>query len=114
MEVPRLGVELELQLLAYTTATAVASQLHLRPAPQRRCFCCSMMGTSVLFKSSYLGVPLMAQQKQIRLGTMRFRVRSLASLSVLRIWHCHELWCRLQMQLGCGFAVAVAKAGSCS
>jgi len=32
-------------------------------------------------------------------GTMRLRVRSLASLSGLRIWHCCELWCRLQTWL---------------
>ena len=38
----------------------------------------------------------MAQQKQIQLGTMRLQVRSLASLSELRIQHCYELWCRLQ------------------
>ena len=36
----------------------------------------------------------MVQQKQIRLGTMRFQVRSLVLLSELRIWRCHELWCR--------------------
>ena len=35
MEVPRLGVELELQLLAYTTATShIRSKLHLRPTLQ--------------------------------------------------------------------------------
>ena len=34
MEVPRLGVELELQLLAYTTATATKSELHLQPTLQ--------------------------------------------------------------------------------
>ena len=28
-------------------------------------------------------------------------------LSGLRIWHCHDLWCRLQMQLRSGVAVAV-------
>jgi len=35
---------------------------------------------------------------------MRTQVQSLASLSGLRIWHCHELWCRSQMRLrsGCG------------
>ena len=54
------------------------------------------------------GVPIMAQQKQIRLGTKRFRGQSLASLSGLRIWCCHELWCRSQMQLRSGVAVAVA------
>ena len=35
MKVPRLGVKSEIQLLAYTTATAIAgSQLHLQPTPQ--------------------------------------------------------------------------------
>ena len=35
METPRLGVELELQLLAYATATSNAGlEPHLRPAPQ--------------------------------------------------------------------------------
>ena len=29
---------------------------------------------------------------------MRLRVRSLASASGLRIQHCRELWCRLQLQ----------------
>ena len=47
---------------------------------------------------------------------MRFWIRSLASLSGLRIWHRRELWCRLQTRLGSGVAVAVAVAvaGSCS
>ena len=40
------------------------------------------------------GVPITAQQKQIRLGTVRLRVQSLASFRGLRIWHCCELWCR--------------------
>ena len=31
----------------------------------------------------------------------------LASLSGLRIWRCPKLWCRSQMQLGSGGAVAV-------
>ena len=56
----------------------------------------------------------MAQQKHIRLGTMRTQVRSLASLSALRIQRCHELWCKLQTRLGSGIAVAVAVAGSYS
>ena len=34
----------------------------------------------------------MVQQKQIRLGTMKWQVESLASLDGLRIWCCHELW----------------------
>ena len=53
------------------------------------------------------GVPVMAQGKQIQLGTMRLRVRSLALLHGLRIWRCHELWCRSQMWLGSGIAVAL-------
>ena len=36
----------------------------------------------------------MAQQKQIRLGTMRLQVQPLALLSGLRTRHCCELWCR--------------------
>ena len=36
----------------------------------------------------------MAQQKRIRLGTMRLQVQSLALLSGLRIRRCRELWCR--------------------
>ena len=38
----------------------------------------------------------------------RMQVRSLALLSGLRIRHCHELWCRSQMQLRSHVAVAVA------
>ena len=34
MEVSRLGVELELQLLAYTTATALWDPSHILPTPQ--------------------------------------------------------------------------------
>ena len=41
-------------------------------------------------------------------------VRSLASLSGLRIWHCHELWCGLQTWLGPCIAAAVVQASSCS
>ena len=54
------------------------------------------------------GVPVVAQWKQIQLGNMRLWVQSLALLSRLRIWHCRELWCRLQMRLGSHIAVAVA------
>ena len=35
-------------------------------------------------------------------------VRSLALLSGLRIWRCHELWCRSQMRLRSAVAVALA------
>ena len=48
----------------------------------------------------------MVQWKQIQLGTMRLRVRSLASISGLRIqWRC-ELWYRSQTQLRSDVAVA--------
>ena len=46
------------------------------------------------------------KQKRIRLGTMRFQVGSLASLSGLRIQRCHELWWRSKTWLGSGMAVA--------
>ena len=54
-----------------------------------------------------MGVPIVAQLKHLRLVTMRTGVQSLASLSGFRIQSCHELWCRLQMRLGSGVAVAV-------
>ena len=56
--------------------------------------------------------PVVAQWKQIRLGTMRLQVWSMALLSGLTIRRCRELWCRTQTLLGSGIAVAVA--GSCS
>ena len=43
---------------------------------------------------------------------MRTQVRSLASLSRLRIQHCHGLWCRSQTWLRSGIVVAVAVASS--
>ena len=52
----------------------------------------------------------MAQQKQIRLGTMRWQVQSLASLSELRIWRYCELWCTLQTWLESCIAVAMVAA----
>ena len=53
------------------------------------------------------GVPIVAQQKRIRLVSMRMRVPSLALLSGLRIQHCWELWCKSQTRLRPGIAVAV-------
>ena len=58
------------------------------------------------------GVPVMMQWQQIQLGTIRLLIQSLALLSGLRIWHCHELWCRSQTQLGSGIAMAVVEASS--
>ena len=49
----------------------------------------------------------MAQQQRTQLVSMRTQVRSLASLSGLRIQRCCELWCRLKMWLGSGLALAV-------
>ena len=43
---------------------------------------------------------------------MRMQVPSLALLSGLGIQRCPELWCRMQMRLGSGVAVAVVQAGS--
>ena len=55
----------------------------------------------------------MVQRKQIRLVSMRIQVQSLALLSGLGIWHCHELWRRSQTRLGSCVAVAVTEARSC-
>ena len=60
-----------------------------------------------LDKYSNFGVPIVAQWKQTRLVSMRRRVLSLVPPSGLKIWHCFELLCILQMQLGSGIAVAV-------
>ena len=51
--------------------------------------------------------PTVAQKKQIPLGTMRFQVQSLASLSELQIQCYPELLCRWQTWLGSGIAVAL-------
>ena len=56
----------------------------------------------------------MAQWLKIGLGTMRLQARSLALLTELRIWRYYELWCRSQMWLGSGVAVALAQAGGYS
>ena len=42
---------------------------------------------SVFYVFQLFGVPVVEQRKWIQLVTMRLRVRSLASLSGLRIWH---------------------------
>ena len=74
----------------------------------------SKSNVHTLIKKCFIGVPIMAQRKRIQLVTVRLWVRSMASLSGLRI-RCHcELWCRLQMQLGSGIVMAVVQAGSCS
>ena len=66
------------------------------------------------FQRRDTGVPILVQGKQIRLGTMRLRVRSPASLIGLRIRHCRELGYRSQPRLRSGVAVAVTMANGCS
>ena len=51
----------------------------------------------------------MVQRKQIQLGTMRLWVRSLTSLSGLKIQRCPELWYKLQTWLRSGIAVALCR-----
>ena len=46
---------------------------------------CLVMFNLLFFKKKKKGVPVVAQRKCIRLGTVRLQVRSLASLSRLRI-----------------------------
>ena len=60
------------------------------------------------------GVPIVAQQKWIRLAYLGMQVQSLASLSGLRIQRCCELWCMLQTLLRSDAAVVVAQAGGYS
>ena len=59
--------------------------------------------TRTQIKKCNFGVSVVAQWKQIPLGTTRLRVQFLA---LLRIWCCLELWCWLQMRLGSCVAVA--------
>ena len=40
---------------------------------------------------------------------MKMQIQSLALLSGLRIWHCRQLWCRLQTRLRSHVAVALGK-----
>ena len=68
-----------------------------------------LSGWTLNKKKFYLGVPIVAQQKQTRLVSMRMQVQYLALLSGLRIWHCCELWC-----LRSGVPVAVTQASSFS
>ena len=53
-----------------------------------------------------MGVPIVAQQKQIGPVSMRMQVQAPAWLIGLRIQHWLELWCRLQMWFGSHVAVA--------
>ena len=44
-------------------------------------------------------------------GTRRLQVRSLTSISALRILRCHELWCTSQTWLRSGIAVVLVYVG---
>ena len=59
------------------------------------------------------GILVVAQWQRTQLGSVKVQVRSLTSLSRLRIWCFRELWCRSQTWLASGIAVAVVQAGSC-
>ena len=72
----------------------------------------SVRSPSQRHKNYILAVTVVAKQKQMRLGTVRLRVRSLAPLSGLRIQRCCELWCRSQTRLRSCVAGAVVQVGS--
>ena len=82
------ALESELRLKSFTVCL-VGSQ----PSEKKRSWYYSMLRI-------FLGVPMVAQRKQIWLASLRTQVRSPALLSGLRILSCCELWCRSQMQLG--------------
>ena len=50
-------------------------------------------------KEHTFGVPVMVQWLTNPTRSHEVAVRSLPLLSGLRIWRCHELWCRSQMRL---------------
>ena len=136
LEVPRLGVKMELQLPTYTTATPNLSQdcslclslWHrwiLNLLSKTSAWTCILMDTmsgsqpnepqwelhqkkKKFLKANNWGVPTVAQWKQIQPVSMGMRVWSLASLSGSGIQHHHELWWRSQTQFGSLIAMAVA------
>ena len=76
--------------------------------------CNTVLSTTVIpvyIRSPDWEFPLWLSGQRIQLGTMRVWVWSLASLSGLWIRHCCELWCRSQMWLGSGVAVALSGRG---
>ena len=77
-------------------------QTHTRT--QTWCVC------SPLFKTTVQESPaLWLSGLKTQLVPVKMQVRSLASLSRLRIWCCCKLWYRLQMELGSCVAVAVCR-----
>ena len=69
---------------------------------------------SLPLKMLFRWVPVVTQQKQTWVVSMRMQVWSLALFSGSGIWRCHELCCRSQMWLRSPVAVAVAQAINCS
>ena len=65
-------------------------------------------------KSTFQEFPSWLTGYRIQLGIMRIQVRSVASLSGLRIRRCCELWSRFQTRLGSHVAVALAQASGYS
>ena len=66
---------------------------------------------NILLKTNLLEFPQWLSGQRTQLVSTRKQVRSLASLSGLRIWCFGELWCRSQTRLGS--RIAVASAGGC-
>ena len=60
-------------------------------------------------KKNHIGVPIVAQWKQIRIVSMRMQVWSLA---LLMWWSGTAMWCRLQMRRQFWVASAVAQSSS--
>ena len=58
-------------------------------------------------KVHLIGVLVVTWRQWIQMAFMRMRVWSLASRSGLRIWRGREVWCRLQVWMGSGVAVAM-------
>ena len=58
-------------------------------------------------KKKNLRVPVMAQQKQNWLISVKMQVQSLTLLNELRIQHCPELWCRSHLGFRSGVAIVV-------
>ena len=109
MGVPRLGVELELQLPAYTTATAMLDLSYVCDLHHSSRHCGIFNLLSEVPYASRLQIQQVSMRMQVQSqASMRMQVQSQASLSGLRIWCCRELWCSSQIWLGSCVAVAVA------
>ena len=61
------------------------------------------------WKTSYLGVPVVAQRSWTQRASIRTDAGSISGLAWgLRIWRCRELWCKSQIWLSYNVAAAVA------